>query len=38
MRDVCVLVPGIMGSVLVLNDEIVWPGTVTEFAMGYDRL
>ena len=37
MRTV-VLLPGIMGSTLVVDGETVWPPTVTELVLGYRRI
>ncbi|MEP6622356.1 MAG: hypothetical protein ABJE47_23740, partial [bacterium] len=35
---VVVFVPGILGTQLTLDGEVVWPGTVLEYVRGYDRM
>lgn len=38
MIQVAIIVPGIMGSVLKRNDEIVWPGPVTSLMLSYTKM
>lgn len=38
MTAVVILVPGIMGSVLKLGDEIIWPGPVTSLWFPYRKM
>src|SRR5687768_5816192 len=38
MVHVCVLVPGIMGSVLKLANEVVWPGSIASLALPYRKM
>jgi pimeloyl-ACP methyl ester carboxylesterase len=38
MTAVAILVPGIMGSVLKLGDEIIWPGPVTSLWLPYRKM
>lgn len=38
MTHVAVLVPGIMGSVLAINNEIIWPGPVGSLIFEYDLM
>jgi len=36
--QVAVLIPGIMGSVLKLGDEMIWPGSVSELLLPYGKM
>lgn len=38
MTHVAVLIPGIMGSVLKLGDEVIWPGSVLEILLPYKKM
>ena len=38
MTDVVVLVPGIMGSVLKLEEELIWPGNLIELRLPYRKM
>ena len=38
MAHVAILIPGIMGSVLELNGEVVWPGTPLELLLPYRKM
>ena len=38
MHKVAVLVPGIMGSVLELNGEVIWPGSVWSLIGTYKKM
>jgi phospholipase A1 len=38
MSHVVVLVPGIMGSVLKLGDEVIWPGSLSSLIIKYDKM
>ncbi len=38
MTSVAILLPGIMGSVLKLGDEIIWPGPVTSLWFPYRKM
>lgn len=38
MKTIAILVPGIMGSVLKLGDEIIWPGPLTSLWFPYRRM
>jgi phospholipase A1 len=38
MTAVAILVPGIMGSVLKLGDEIIWPGSLSSLLFPYEKM
>ena len=38
MKEVVVLVPGIMGSVLKKGDTVIWPGSVAEMVVPYSKM
>jgi pimeloyl-ACP methyl ester carboxylesterase len=38
MTRVAVVIPGIMGSVLKLNDEVIWPGPVGSLVFAYKKM
>jgi pimeloyl-ACP methyl ester carboxylesterase len=38
MKKVVVFIPGIMGSVLSLNGEVVWPGELSELVLPYRKM
>lgn len=38
MKQVLVLIPGIMGSVLMDGNDVVWPGTLGEYIGTYNRM
>ena len=38
MQKVAVIVPGIMGSVLELNGEVIWPGSVWDLIRSYKKM
>jgi hypothetical protein len=38
MTHVAIMVPGIMGSVLKLEDEVIWPGPVTSLLGPYTKM
>ena len=38
MTHVVVLIPGIMGSVLKLGNEIIWPGPVGSLVLPYRKI
>jgi pimeloyl-ACP methyl ester carboxylesterase len=38
MTAVAILLPGIMGSVLQLGDEVIWPGPVTSLIFPYGKM
>ena len=38
MTAVAILIPGIMGSVLKLGDEIIWPGPVSSLIFSFGKM
>lgn len=38
MTHVAILIPGIMGSVLECNGEVIWPGAVSELLFPYSKM
>lgn len=38
MTHAAILIPGIMGSVLELNGEVVWPGSILELRLPYRKM
>jgi pimeloyl-ACP methyl ester carboxylesterase len=38
MSHVVILIPGIMGSVLKLGDEVIWPGSLASLAFPYGKM
>src|SRR5947199_6878330 len=38
MTHIVIVVPGIMGSVLKLDDEIIWPGPVSSLFLPYNKM
>src|SRR5207302_9433280 len=38
MAHIVVLVPGIMGSVLKLGNEVIWPGPIQSLVLPYNRM
>jgi pimeloyl-ACP methyl ester carboxylesterase len=38
MKEAVILVPGIMGSVLQDDDEVIWPGSVHELLLPYSKM
>lgn len=38
MTEVVILLPGIMGSTLLKDGELIWPGSLSELLLPYDKL
>jgi len=38
MKHIAMLLPGIMGSVLKLNDQVIWPGSLKSLVAPFDKM